>query len=419
MSTELSPSAQTLQPAAERIGARLVLCLGLSQLVGWGCMHYLIAVFGPLIGAELGWSAAHVQAGFSLALLVMGASSTFAGRWIDLRGGRPALMTGCWCGAAGCLLLALSHSRASYFAGWVLLGLGMRLALYDAAFAALAHLGGAGAKRAMSQITLFGGLASTVFWPVGQALADALGWRGALGVYAALLALCSLLHLALGPRRGVAGAAAGGAAAGATVHATVAVRGTRVDTWLFGLVAVLVLVMQTGVAAHFLALLRGLGWSAQTAVTLATLLGIGQLAGRAWVVAWGHRYDAVRLNLLPCALLAASYALALGVGGSLVGAGAFAFCYGAGNGMATITRGAMPLLLFDTSRYGRIVGAILRPAFVLSAGAPVAVALALQHWGHQRTLALGLLTGVLLLGAALALAWRHGQRLQAAVAARA
>ncbi|WP_225783227.1 hypothetical protein [Xenophilus sp. Marseille-Q4582] len=40
--------------APPRIGTRLVVCLGLSQLVGWGCMHYLIAVFGPLIGAELG-----------------------------------------------------------------------------------------------------------------------------------------------------------------------------------------------------------------------------------------------------------------------------------------------------------------------------------------------------------------------------
>ena len=409
----LSIASPVAEPAPPRIGARLVVCLGLSQLVGWGCMHYLIAVFGPLIGAELGWSAARVQAGFSLALLVMGASSVFAGRWIDAGGGRPALMTGCACGAAGCALLALSHSGWSYFAGWVLLGLGMRLALYDAAFATLAHLGGASAKRAMSQITLFGGLASTVFWPVGQALADALGWRGALGVYAALLALCALLHLAVPrPRHATADSQQPAQHTGEGMP----LPATRVDTWLFGVVAVLVLFMQTGVAAHFLALLRGLGWDARTAVTLATLLGLGQLVGRAWMVAWGHRHDAVWLNLLPCVLLAAAHALALGVGGSLVGAGAFAFCYGAGNGIATITRGAMPLLLFDTARYGRIVGGVLRPAFALSAGAPVAVALALQHWGHAGTLAAGLVTSVVLVAAALGLALRHGRRLRTAQA---
>lgn len=60
----------------------------------------------------------------------------------------------------------------------------------------------------------------------------------------------------------------------------------RADTCAFGLVTVLVPVMQTGVAAHFLELLRGLGWSAQTAFTLSMLLGIGQLRGRAWVLAW-------------------------------------------------------------------------------------------------------------------------------------
>ncbi|WP_326537042.1 MFS transporter [Pseudorhodoferax sp.] len=385
-----------------RIGARLVCCLGLSQLLAWGAMHYLIAVFAQPITAELGWSAAWVQAGFSLALLVMAASSSAVGRWIDTHGGRGAMVAGCWAGALGCALLASTQHLPSYYLGWVLLGLGMRLALYDAAFAALAFLGGPAAKRAMSQITLFGGFASTLFWPLGQALADALGWRGALWVYALLLLLGSALHLAIPP---------GGARTGATAQpqaATAAARRTApADTWLYGLVAVLVLAMQTGVAAHFLALVRGLGWDAQTAVTLSMLLGVGQFCGRAWVVAWGHRIDAIRLNLLPCSFLAGAYAVALLAGASLAGAAAFAFLYGAGNGIATITRGAMPLLLFDTTQYGRIVGTILRPAFVLAAGAPVAVALALQRLGNAGTLALGLAACAVLLAASTALVLRH------------
>ena len=52
------------------------------------------------------------------------------------------------------------------------LGVGMRLTLYEAAFAALARIGGPEARRPMSQITLLGGLASTVFWPIGHALAS-------------------------------------------------------------------------------------------------------------------------------------------------------------------------------------------------------------------------------------------------------
>jgi len=396
------PPATPNAPAAPRIGARLVVCLGLSQLVAWGTMHYLIAVFGPPIGAELGWSAALVQGGFSLALVVTGVSSAWAGRWINARGGRQAMMAGCWCGAAGCALLASAQHVPLYYGGWLLLGLGMRLAQYDAAFAALAFLGGAGVKRAMSQITLFGGFASTVFWPLGQALADALGWRGGLWVYAALLVLCSGLHRAI-PAGGGVQPAAPPPAAGAAPRA--AARG--LDTWLYGLIAMLVLVMQTGVAAHFLALIRGLGWSAQTAVTLATLLGVGQFIGRGWVVAWGHRYDAIRLNLLPSSFLVCAYAMALLAGGTLAGAGAFAFLYGAGNGIATITRGAMPLLLFDTAHYGRIVGVVLRPAILLSAAAPVVLAVALQRLGNAGTLGLALGASLVLLAASSWLAARH------------
>ena len=184
----------------------------------------------------------------------------------------------------------------------------------------------------------------------------------------------------------------------------------RADTLLYGLVAVLAMVMQTGISAHFIELLRGLGWSASVAVTLSALLGIGQFTGRVWVVAWGHRYNAIRLNLLPSALLAGGYAVSLVVGTTLYGAAAFAFLYGAGNGIATITRGAMPLLLFDTASYGRIVGAVLKPAFVLSAAAPVALAFALDGWGHAGTLWLMLATSLVLLAASAALARRHAPR---------
>ena len=73
----------------------------------------------------------------------------------------------------------------------------MRAILYDAAFAALARIGGPDAGRPIAQVTLLGGLASTCFWPIGHLLADAFGWRGALAVYA-LIALATVpLHLAI------------------------------------------------------------------------------------------------------------------------------------------------------------------------------------------------------------------------------
>ena len=65
----------------------------------------------------------------------------------------------------------------------------MRFTLYDAAFASIAHIGGKNAGRLMSQVTLLGGLASTVFWPVGYLLAEHFGWRGTLFIYAVVALL--------------------------------------------------------------------------------------------------------------------------------------------------------------------------------------------------------------------------------------
>ena len=351
------------------IPGRIVLCLGLSQLVAWGTMHYLIAVFAGPMQESLGWSAAFLQAGFSLSLLVMGFSSGWVGAWIDRHGGRAAMMAGCWLGAMGCLLLATTQHQAQYVVAWLLLGLAMRLALYDAAFASLAFIAGPGAKRAISIVTLFGGFASTVFWPVGQLLQQALGWRAALGCYAAFLLACSLLHLALPAGRLHATAPAD--AAPGSVKAPAPIAGAKL---LYGFIAIAIIVLQTGMAAHFIELLRGRGWSASSAVAIAMLLGVGQFCGRLGVVFWGQGVNPVRLNLLPGTLICSCLLLYLAAGNTGWGAAAFAFLYGAGNGISTITRGAMPLVLFDTAQYGRIVGRLLRPAFVLAAASPVVLA---------------------------------------------
>ena len=55
----------------------------------------------------------------------------------------------------------------------------MGAGLYDAAFATLGRLYGRGARGAITDLTLFGGFASTVCWPLSAFLVEAVGWRGA------------------------------------------------------------------------------------------------------------------------------------------------------------------------------------------------------------------------------------------------
>ena len=179
------------------ISRGIVLRLGLSQLVCWGVSYYLIGVFGEAIAADFRWSRDLVYGGFSVALLATGLSSPFVGRLIDRRGGHVAMSVGTVVLAAGCLALSLAQDVISYFGAWIVIGLAMRLTLYDAAFAALARIGGPLAKNPMSQITLLGGLASTVLWPIGEGLERLFGWRGAVVCYAGFALSTLPLHLAL------------------------------------------------------------------------------------------------------------------------------------------------------------------------------------------------------------------------------
>ena len=124
--------------------------------------------------------------GLSLGLLVSGLVSPWVGRLIDARGGRPALAASAVLLAAGLLILGLAPTLAVFVAGWLVMGLGMGAGLYDPAFSTLGRLYGDAARGAITQVTFFGGFASTVCWPLSAFLVDHLGWRGACLTYAAV-----------------------------------------------------------------------------------------------------------------------------------------------------------------------------------------------------------------------------------------
>ncbi|MGF6308917.1 MFS family permease [Bradyrhizobium sp. i1.8.4] len=383
------------------IARRVVIALGLAQLVSWGATYYLIGAFGEQIAADLGWSRDIVYGGFAAALLVMGVTSPLVGRLVDSRGGRQVMVAGAVINALGCAGLAVSHQISTYFVSWIVLGLGMRLTLYDAAFAALARIGGSEARRAMSGITLLGGLAATVFWPLGHTLSEHFGWRIAVLAHAGFALLTIPLHLLI-PNKRFAGAP-DSAAVVPKQPLAVDRRQLAAAGGLYAVIMTGANFLNAGMSAHMIAVLSGLGLTVTVAVWVATLRGIGQSAARLCEVLFGGRIDPLALNLMACLIMPLAFVAGLFSGASMEMGIAFALLYGACNGILTITRGTLPLILFDYRSYGTLVGRLIVPSFILPAAAPLLYAIVIDRFGNAAALYLSTGLAVMTLLAAVSL----------------
>jgi MFS family permease len=349
-----------------KVGAeqtKTVVCLlGTAQTISWASTYYLPAVLATPMARDLGISPVWIFAAFSGALIISAVLGPWAGRRIDLLGGRGLLMVSNGLFAAGLIVLSLMQVPVLLALGWGLIGLGMGIGLYEAAFATLARIYGAAARSPITGVTLLAGFASTVGWPLSAVMDAEIGWRGACLGWAALH-LCLALPLnALLPT--------GGAAVGTV---------PRHVMWLLSYVFAVGLFCSTSLSSHLPRLLEAAG--ATTAVAIAA----GALIGPAQVMARLAEFGLLRnVHPLISARLAAFghplAVLALVVIGSPA-AYVFAILHGAGNGVMTIAKGTLPLALFGPAGYGLRQGILSAPARVMQAFAPIAFGLALETWG--------------------------------------
>ncbi|MBO0765911.1 MAG: MFS transporter [Hyphomicrobiaceae bacterium] len=388
-----------------------IISLGFTQIISWGTTLYALGVLGKPIAADTGWSQSLVFGGLTVGLLVSGAVSASVGRCFDRRGGRLAMAAGSVLVAIGLALLALVRDPWSYLAVWAFLGLAMRLTLYDAAFAALVQVTPSRGRRAISYLTLFGGLASTVFWPIGHALNGAYGWRPTLLVFAAInFLLCVPLHwLGLGRRESLAQAEYARATGGSPQHTPghPLDGATRVLAMaLFGAVAAASAVVIGALAVHLVPILEAAGLGSSAAVLLASFKGVAQVLGRIWDLTLARKWHPLDIGRVSVGLLPLSFSVLMLGGADFWSALAFTLLFGVSNGLVTIVRGAVPLALFGPEGYGTVLGILATPYLVLAALAPAAFALVVERWGYGTGEAILLGAGaVSLLGMELLTRW--------------
>ena len=346
---------------------RLGAVLGINQTLSWGMTFYLPAIVAGPAETTFGQSSFAVLGAFSWSLLVTGACAPRVGKWIDQHGGRGALLVSIVVMAMGQAVLAFSTGLALWYLGWTIVGIGMSMGLYDAAFATVGGLLGKEAGPSITGITLLAGFASTVFWTLGAGLIGMLTWRGLLMSYVALMLLVNLpmvwLLVPPAPPRPKPGAAeAGVAKSPAERRAVVLLGGFFALRWF----------ITSAIAVHVLPLLRGVGLTAAEAVGIAAMIGPGQVAGRIIEYAVGPR-----INLLVKArigaLLFPAGAMLLLFGGPFAVAG-FAVLYGMSNGIMTVNRGPLPLAMFGPAGYAQMLGWLAVPVLLAQATAPTLTA---------------------------------------------
>jgi len=396
----------TADPGARgRSRQRTIAALGIIQILAWGSSYYLLAVLAGPIARDTGWPYSWVIAGVSLGLLLAGAVSIRVGRTIEEYGGRRVLAASALLLAAGLVVMAVAPGVPIYLAAWLLLGAGMGAGLYDAAFSTLGRLFGAQARISITQLTLWGGFASTMCWPLSAWLVEAVGWRGACLAYAGLHLTVTLpLALFAIPREARQQPLPRPAYAAALSREAPANRTLMV--WLLAAILTVAGVIAAIWSVHLITILQAGGVGLASAVALGALVGPAQVGARVLEMALGGRHHPIWTLVVAALLIAAGLAL-LWAGGGLLAVALIA--YGAGNGIWSIARGTLPLSLFGPSGYAVLMGRLAMPSLFAQALAPWVGAVLLSRLGaHAAIGLLAVLAAVNVAGVASLLLLVHG-----------
>lgn len=342
-----------------------MLCLTLN--LSWGTLYYAFSVLQQAMGREMGWTQDQMMGAFSLSLLITGVSTFGCGFLLRRVSGRRMMAGGSLLAAAALAGVALSQTLGQFYVAWIVVGIATGATLYETAFAVLSSLYDSEHKRAVTAVTLSAGLASTVFWPLTEALVRDVGWRQCVWIYAALQALvCFPLH-----RWGIP--AVKPLAIG---HAG----GWRAIVWrrpfrYLALCLILNSVVFSALSVHLVPLLTARGLSGAEATWLGALAGPVQVLGRGLEFRLGGHWPIARTGRVALALAITSIALFTipqAPWGVLAVAVSF---FGASNGVMTIVRGVSIRQVFGREQYAAASGALMGPALVCRAMGPLIASL--------------------------------------------
>ena len=161
----------------------LITALGITTIISYGTTEYLFGVLVVPLASTFHWNRASISGAYALSIVLSGLFGVPIGYAVD-RWGARWLMTG---GSALAVLVFLALSQMQTLWQLYLLwsagvGLVMALTLYPVSFTVATNWFLRRRGTALAVLTLLGGLASPIFFPLSGLLVSHLGWQTALVV---------------------------------------------------------------------------------------------------------------------------------------------------------------------------------------------------------------------------------------------
>lgn len=363
--------------------------LGTAQTLAWASSYYLPAILADPIARDIGVSSNWIFAAFSASLVISGLLGPRIGRQIDGVGGRGVLSASNVIIASGLVLLGMSHSIEVLALAWLILGVGMGMGLYDAAFAALGSIYKESARRAITGITLLAGFASTVGWPLTAWGLETVGWRNTCFAWALAQIVIGLpLNILLPQTQQIAKDVS-------DVKPHIPIDRTMI---LLALAFALAWTVTAAMAVHFPRILEAAGATSVQAIAAGALIGPAQVAARIAEAGLLSRFHPIVSARLACVTHPIGAAV-VAITSSATAFSALAVLHGSGNGILTIARGTLPLAIFGSDNYGYRLGLLGAPARLSQALAPLVFGLLIDYLGARVLIVSSLLS----LGALIAL----------------
>ena len=381
-----------------------IAAIGVTQIIGWGATFNLPGVLGETIAADLGFSLTVALLGPTVMLVVLAGVSWFLAGSFERFGARPVMTVGTILAAVGLILLAGAQERITYLLPWIVIGVAGAGILTTAAQIAVAEFAGEHARQSIGLLALFSGLASTIFWPLMNALNDAMGWRATLIVLAgSFLAVCLPLIRWAVPSQ---------VPPVERTDTTAPSSDAPLDWGLFWLMAGAIAAngfITWGFSLTLIPLFEDRGLGRTEAVAIASSLGLITIASRLIDMLGGRRWTGLTTGLVAAAVLPIAYILLLVGSGSTVII-AFVVLYGLAGGAMAIARSTIPLAVFPRAAYARASARLALPLNLAFATAPPVFGAILTHASAGTALALATVLSTLALGLLIILALKSNAR---------